>query len=273
MPYFEDRDKAAKKRAASRIQQEKRQGSLGPNVPTLEEDPEEPDPGSQWIVPGEENENPQFKAVVGDETYHAELVPEGGGQYVLLGESRMYLSAVDPPGGLWMVENGRLLEIVDYPEFYALVGDAFNTGGETSAQFRLPDQRNRTPIGAGSTYALGARGGAATHQLIEAEMAVHNHSTSSTLNIANAGGHSHEIPGNDDYVVNQEFTSGRVAASGNNWQVIDHWGNVHQPVTDTAPNHDHAITGSVSVQNAGSGQAHNNLPPYLAKYFICRVKP
>jgi hypothetical protein len=41
------------------------------------------------------------------------------------------------PNG-WLVCNGTLRDIVDYPDLYAVIGTKFNIGGEPGGQFRLP---------------------------------------------------------------------------------------------------------------------------------------
>lgn len=280
MGYFENRERANKKRIAGQIQTEKRQGSLGPNVPILESDPQEPEPGSQWIVEPQTGENPQLKAQIGETTYTAEMVPEGGGQGILVGESRMYLGSADPPGGLWMIENGRLLDRAAYPEAYAVMQTTYNTGGETSAQFRIPDQRSRVPIGAGqgaglTNRALGARGGAETHVLLEAELALHVHSGSG-LNVSNSGTHEHELKGNpgfdnsNKWVYDLDYGGPFIYAAGNNYKDI-RWSWSELPDTTADGNHAHTISGNVS--SAGSGTPHNNMQPWLGKNFICRVMP
>ena len=57
-----------------------------------------------------------------------------------------------------------------------------------------PDLRDRFIVGAGSTYAVDATGGANTVALSEAELAAHTHSVSGTT--ASDGDHTHNVSGN-----------------------------------------------------------------------------
>lgn len=41
----------------------------------------------------------------------------------------------------WLKANGALVLRASYPRLFAAIGTAWNTGGETSLQFRLPDHR------------------------------------------------------------------------------------------------------------------------------------
>lgn len=101
------------------------------------------------------------------------------------------------------------------------------------------------------TYNAGATGGEATHQLTVGEMPSHNHSASSNW----TGEHTHGIQaqaqnGADNYI--SYFESVR---------------NLRTFYTNSAGGHSHTIT----VNNNGSSQAHNNMQPYLAVYMWKRT--
>lgn len=86
-------------------------------------------------------------------------------------------------------------------------------------------------LAAGSTYAAGATGGAATHTLTVSEMPAHKHGVKSG------------------------------SANGNNsgiWAWTDH----QVPANDAAANYRYLD----AMNNEGGGKAHNNMPPYLAVY-------
>lgn len=102
-------------------------------------------------------------------------------------------AGVTAPTG-WLMCFGQLLNRADYPALFAVIGTTYNTGGETAAQFRLPDMRGRVAAGKdnmGGTSAdrlvesvggpgingdvLGAAGGADRHTLTVAQMPYHNH--------------------------------------------------------------------------------------------------
>lgn len=108
-----------------------------------------------------------------------------------------------------------------------------------------PDLRGRVPVGLKSTDAdfdtLGETGGAKTHQLTTAEMPTHNHNVSVTNSFINAYNGS---PGSTWRIYASQQDSSRVA---------------------------HGHTATVSESNRGSGDAHNNLPPYLVLTFIMKL--
>ena len=118
-----------------------------------------------------------------------------------------------------------------------------------------PDLRNRFVVGAGSTYAVDATGGADTVALTGAELAAHVHSFSATT--SGAGAHSHT--GVPQQVADTDRGIGNVSNFN-----LDAVGS-----TDAVGNHTHTISGSTG--NAGSGNAHENRPPYYALAYIMKA--
>jgi microcystin-dependent protein len=106
-----------------------------------------------------------------------------------------------------------------------------------------PDLRDKFIVGAGSTYAVGATGGEATHTLTEAEMPVHTH-------IQTQHRHTLQLQGDGD------AGSGSYTAESSDSSASS----VYNTGYTTPVN-----------QNAGSGTAHNNLPPYYALAFIMKA--
>lgn len=104
----------------------------------------------------------------------------------------------------------------------------------------------------GTTYAAGSTGGEATHTLTIGELPAHNHTASANSN----GAHTHTI-----------YRSGN---GGGSWTGI-----AGSPSNEYAGNYATSSSGShshtVSVNNTGSGQPHNNLPPYVAVYLYKRT--
>ena len=119
-------------------------------------------------------------------------------------------------------------------------------------------------LATGDTYANGSTGGEATHTLTENEMPSHTHIQDSHNHTQNAHNHtqnphSHTIGSLARYVVNGKA----VAAVG------DGYGNTQNYKTGntTATNKEATATNNPQTatnQNTGGGQAHNNMPPYLA---------
>lgn len=107
--------------------------------------------------------------------------------------------------------------------------------------------KDRFLLGAGSSYSNGATGGAATHTLTQAQLPVlsgsvkFNKGTSSRGIIAEPSG----VFSATDETTNEGVPEAGTANQAGNYRIL-HF-------------------------NAGSGQAHNNMPPYLAVYMWKRV--
>lgn len=147
-------------------------------------------------------------------------------------------------------------------------------------QNNTPDLRNKFVLGAGSTYAVDATGGEATHTLTANEMPSHTHTFNgnihthsatvdiSDMEISEAGTHSHPSSGT-------RFSTG---GSGSYYGS----GSGNSTSTGYSGEHTHTIQGSASATigsasvtgsntTAGGSQPHNNLPPYYALCYIMKV--
>lgn len=141
-----------------------------------------------------------------------------------------------------------------------------------------PDLRGRFIVGAGDDYNVGNTGGESTHTLAEAEMPAHNHTASSnsvanhahTVSVAEDGEHLHTINifkydiaagesefGYTPFMLETGITQPTAEAGAHN----------HATTVSQAGGHGHTIT----VNNTGSGQAHENRPPYYALCYIMYV--
>ena len=157
-----------------------------------------------------------------------------------------------------------------------------------------PDLRDRFIVGAGSTYKVKDTGGEATHTLTTNEMPSHSHSFSgsatsagahnhtATLSLSglttnSAGEHTHTYPYYDHntspYRVDGLDSNNRTAtgykntsSAGGHTHTISGSGSVS---IATGGAHTHTVTGTIG--NTGSGQAHENRPPYFALCFIMKL--
>jgi microcystin-dependent protein len=112
-----------------------------------------------------------------------------------------------------------------------------------------PDLRNRFVVGAGSTYAVNATGGADTVTLTTAQIPSHTHTAT-----VNDPGHSHgiELGGNTGGGLN---TGGASLPLGTSTTAISPSGtNI-----------------SVSIGSTGGGGSHENRPPYYALAYIMKA--
>ena len=101
---------------------------------------------------------------------------------------------------------------------------------------------------------IGKTGGEKTHVLTSNEMPSHTHTQASCTD---PGNHKHTI---------STWYNGQSASA----QTIEGWGTKkHEKYhyTGDAGSHTHTIT----LNNTGGGQAHNNMPPYMTVYMWKRI--
>ena len=140
----------------------------------------------------------------------------------------------------WAFCDGQILPINQNQSLYSLLGTTYGGDGRTS--FALPDLRSRTPIHTGDGHTLGQKSGAETVTLTAAEIAAHTHAVKASTQPANQG-----------------VATGRILGSA----------------TDIYRDPQAASTTALrsgTVTNAGGGQAHNNMQPYLTLGFVIALQ-
>lgn len=149
----------------------------------------------------------------------------------------IFAGATLPTG--WLLCDGSVKNRTDYPALFTAIGTAYNTGGESTAQFRVPDCRGRViAMLDGSTgrlpgwNTLGVAGGEASHQLNWNEMPQHNHGVSDP-------GHVHQLP-------MENYGLGGMGG-----------GNVVQMIAGNAWTYNSGT--GISIGYAGSNYGHNNI--------------
>jgi microcystin-dependent protein len=143
-----------------------------------------------------------------------------------------------PPRG-WALCDGQLLPINQNQSLFALLGTTYGGDGETS--FNLPDLRGRTPIHEGTGHSLGQSSGQEGVALTAQQVPSHDHTMRARNNPASVAEVAGAVP----------------AQSAQNAYV------------DSPP------TGNLStdsVANAGTGQPHDNMQPYLTLHFIIALQ-
>jgi microcystin-dependent protein len=157
-----------------------------------------------------------------------------------------------------------------------------------------PNLMDRFVVGAGSTYAVAATGGAATVTLDATQIPAHSHTADGNLTAASAGAHTHTgTTSNKSLTGSATYIAETWGAFGQGSGIISKVGGYanngtpqntdstqsgqlnidasHDHTFTTASNgaHTHDITGSTA--NTGGGLAHENLPPYYALAYIMRT--
>lgn len=144
-----------------------------------------------------------------------------------------------------------------------------------------PDLRDRFIVGAGSTYAVAATGGANTVTLDASQIPSHTHTFSGSTGAAGSHSHSGSTSTNGAHThgLNSSgypdtFNSSQVAAGrqvvgnfgGFNWTDGDH---AHSLNINGVGDHSHSFSGTTA--GAGGGAAHENRPPYFALAYIMKA--
>lgn len=149
-------------------------------------------------------------------------------------------------------------------------------------------------LGAGEEYSLGETGGEATHTLSIQEIPSHNHifsgiATNSgaqsakhthTITINDSGNHNHVAPNGSSFYMTRGYGASEAngitpgGSFGENTQTggikrdpTIAYSGTHTHTASLAEEtalHAHSITPQGNIGNTGGGNAHNNLPPYLA---------
>ena len=145
----------------------------------------------------------------------------------------------------WAFCDGQILPINQNQSLYSLLGTTYGGDGRTS--FALPDLRGRTPIhvgasNGGANHSLGSKSGEETHTLSASEMPQHDH-------VAQGSSSDADTP-----LPNPNILAASPAADIYN--DAQNLGNMS----------------AASVANAGGGQAHNNMQPYLAVNFCIALQ-
>lgn len=189
------------------------------------------------------------------------------------------------PSG-WLLANGDAVSRTTYSTLFAAVGTTYGAGNG-STTFNLPDLRGRLPMGVGTGVGLNASGtgvtsgtamtaralgawfGEETHLLTTSELASHTHAnTVSGGNTSSAGSHFHSF---SKPVISYSAPSGNfsVGTPAGNLHIFSDGDGVND--TNTAVDHLHTFTPSISNVAAGGDSRHATIPPVLVMNFIIKT--
>ncbi|MGA9525317.1 MAG: tail fiber protein [Myxococcaceae bacterium] len=151
-----------------------------------------------------------------------------------------------PPRG-WAWCDGQLLPLSQNTALFSLLGT--NYGGNGLNNFALPNLQGRVPMGPGqgpglSLRSLGESGGTEAVTLTQAEVPAHSHAL-----------RTGDVSADNDPSSN--------AALGPAVPAMPVYANAGGATVAMAPE---------ALSQAGGGQPHNNLQPYLTSYFIIALQ-
>jgi microcystin-dependent protein len=162
-----------------------------------------------------------------------------------LAEIRIYPFAFAPRG--WAFCNGQLLPISQNTALFSLCGTTY--GGDGRTTFGLPNLQGRAALHEGqgpglSSYDLGEVGGSDTITLLQTEMPAHSHALQAQGGPANVATPTGAMPA-------------RVVGA------TPYLPPAGAPIVAMAAN---------AIGQAGGGQPHNNLQPYLTMNFCIALQ-
>jgi microcystin-dependent protein len=174
-----------------------------------------------------------------------------------LGSMLLWGLNAEPSDTDWKIADGRAISRTTYADLFTLIGTTYGVG-DGSTTFNIPDFRAKSPLGGNnaslpagangsfSTRALAATGGTETHTLGITEIPSHTHAVTDP-------GHFH-ASNSGSYVTTTAGTD--AGTTGLNYR----------SETNTA-----SATTGITLANAGSGAAHNNMHPFVVVNFIIKV--
>jgi microcystin-dependent protein len=219
-----------------------------------------------------------------------------------VGDIKMFAGATAPTN--WLNCDGSSYSTTGtYAALFSVIGYAY---GGSGANFNVPNLQGRFPVGLGGGYGMGAAGGEATHVLAWGEMPVHAHPIEQTPHSHGVGDptHAHGVSDpthshgatqdahNHSVTINGSFGFGVGPSTPPN-PMMNQGSSGYTTSTAQPAVHINAAGTGIGVQgaatgvtvaaayaningnttdNAGSGGAHNNLPPYVCVNFVIRFQ-
>jgi microcystin-dependent protein len=155
---------------------------------------------------------------------------------LLPGMIMMWGESFSAPTG-WLVCDGAEVSESTYANLFATIGTAFNDGTEAAGNFRLPDFRQRFPIGQASSGTasgwgyIAGRGGSINHShTVYGHYHQYSTADGSALNIALSGQHNTTVAGS---------ITGSIGNNNSGWNPTTNISHDHSNAS--LPNHTHSM--------------------------------
>ena len=167
----------------------------------------------------------------------------GGGDTLPIGVILPHTSATIPSG--YMVCDGSAISRTTYADLFNAIGTTYGAG-DGSTTFNLPNLKGKVPVGQDTTQSefdnLGETGGEKTHTLTIEEMPSHKHN------------------GIFEYYSEREISNRSDAGGGGH--------DINYSSFDGSMDNSYSY---LYTADAGGGQAHNNLQPYIVLNYIIKA--
>lgn len=194
-----------------------------------------------------------------------------------IGSIHIFAGTVTPTG--FLMCDGSAVSRDTYASLFSVIGTLYGSG-DGSATFNLPDLVGKLVVGCSQTYQLGSTGGEETHTLLEAELPQHSHNIPSHGHanniLAKTPSLSHSVTqpvfkynspsgsaqcNSGSSVTGYSGTSSATASRSASVAISNHTGNCTMGggVLDAA---------AFDTASTGSGDAHENMQPYVAMNYV-----
>lgn len=187
----------------------------------------------------------------------------------------------------FLVCDGSAVSRTTYSDLFAVIGTSYGIG-DGSSTFNLPDLIEKVAIGASSGHAVGTTGGELSHLLLSTEIPGHSHSVPahghSNDIVLKTPSLSHTISTQPSFTYTKLNSTASTGVSQKSSYSYNGTGNVSMTAATNVAIADHAATActmsggvtdcpAMTSGDAGSGDAHNNMMPYIALVYLIQAEP
>lgn len=179
--------------------------------------------------------------------------------------------------------DGSAISRTEYADLFDVIGTTYGSG-DGSTTFNLPNLSGRVALGVSQTHSAGSTGGEESHTLIETETPSHLHSVvqhthSNNLTVSTPA-LSHSITQPVFTYVGLKTTTSVVTTNSVAKYSGRTTGTMSQSTNLAISNHPASactVSGGITdcaafdTETTGSGEAHNNMMPYLAITYLIKA--